>query len=461
MNDCNDEFLTLTYRAPHFKPIKSSVSASTSDVRAPYQRDLGRIVHSSSFRRLQTKTQVMGAGEGDFHRTRLTHSLEVGQIGRGIIWDLSAKIAEIDQCYLPSAELMEAICYGHDLGHPPFGHGGEVALHGKMKRFGGFEGNAQTLRILTKLEHYSAKDGLCATRRLLLGVLKYPVSYGEYGELAYTKKPPKCFYDDDVAIIERALEPFSENDTKVFRTLGDNGKPLHKTFDCAIMEVADDIAYGVHDLEDGIGRGFLKKEEIADKIRDIFEDCGIEEITAGSVKLSLDGLLDNLFSKEPSKRKFAISILVGYFVGQVQVRRQNLFDSPYFDLTVEMPEGPRKAINFLSKKITYENIISRPEIKTLEFKGERIICQLFDAFSENPLDLIGREKLDAQTEGLTKVLDEVSANNSDWLKQDGPNRDLIKRGICDFIASMTDASAERYHRRLFEPGYGSSTDELL
>ena len=114
-----------------------------------------------------------------------------------------------------------------------------------------------------------------------------------------------------------------------------------------------------------------------------------------------------------------------------------------------------------SKKITYENIISRPEIKTLEFKGERIICQLFDAFSENPLDLIGREKLDAQTEGLTKVLDDASANNSDWLKQDGPNHDIIKRGICDFIASMTDASAERYHRRLFEPGYGSSTDELL
>ena len=229
MNDCTDEFLTLTYCAPHFKPIKSSISASTSDVRAPYQRDLGRIVHSSSFRRLQTKTQVMGAGEGDFHRTRLTHSLEVGQIGRGIVWALSAKIAEIDQYYLPSAELMEAICYGHDLGHPPFGHGGEVALHGKMKRFGGFEGNAQTLRILTKLEHYSAKDGLCATRRLLLGVLKYPVSYGEYGELAYTKKPPKCFYDDDVAIIERALEPFSENDTKVFRTLGDNGKPDRKS----------------------------------------------------------------------------------------------------------------------------------------------------------------------------------------------------------------------------------------
>lgn len=461
MNDCNDEFLTLTYRAPHFKPIKSSIGASTSDVRVPYQRDLGRIVHSSSFRRLQTKTQVMGAGEGDFHRTRLTHSLEVGQIGRGIVWNLSAKIAEKDQAYLPSAELMEAICYGHDLGHPPFGHGGEVALHGKMAHFGGFEGNAQTLRILTKLEHYSPEDGLGATRRLLLGVLKYPVSYGEYGEAAHSRKPPKCFYDADLPLIEKALEPFSKSDAEMFRMLGSNGKPAHKTFDCAIMEVADDIAYGVHDLEDGIGRKLLKKEETADKIQNIFLECGIKEITTGSFKISLNDLINNLYSSKPSKRKFAISILVGYFIEQVYISPQNLFDSPYFDLTVEMPEGPKRAIDFLSKKITYENIISRPEIQTLEFKGEKIICDLFDAFSQNPLALIGRETLDIQTRGLPAILDKANSKTSAWQTHESTSRDIIARGICDFIASMTDASAERYHRRLFEPGYGSSTDELL
>jgi len=109
LNDFKNESLALSYRAPSFEAPVTFPGASAPDVRVPYQRDLGRIVHSSSFRRLQTKTQVMGAGEGDFHRTRLTHSLEVGQIGRGIVWNLSEKIAEIDQCYLPSAELMEAI----------------------------------------------------------------------------------------------------------------------------------------------------------------------------------------------------------------------------------------------------------------------------------------------------------------------------------------------------------------
>src|SRR5690349_19504942 len=148
----------LEYRAPEFaEPPQAAASgkeAFDADTRTPYQRDLGRIVHSASFRRLQTKTQVMGTGEGDFHRTRLTHSLEVGQIGRGIVWNLQANAEEAHKRFLPSSELIEAICYAHDLGHPPFGHGGERALHQQMRFYGGFEGNAQTIRILTRLEKY-------------------------------------------------------------------------------------------------------------------------------------------------------------------------------------------------------------------------------------------------------------------------------------------------------------------
>jgi len=136
----------LTYRAPKFEPASTGAGvgkeAFASDVREPYQPDLGRIIHSASFRRLQTKTQVMGTGEGDFHRTRLTHSLEVGQIGRGIVWNLSARESADYRDFLPTSELIEAICYAHDLGHPPFGHGGERALHSQMKQYGGFEGNA-------------------------------------------------------------------------------------------------------------------------------------------------------------------------------------------------------------------------------------------------------------------------------------------------------------------------------
>jgi dGTPase len=295
---------------------------------------------------------------------------------------------------------------------------------------------------------------------LLLGVLKYPVAYSEYGDKAYGRKPPKCFYDDDLPIVEKALEIFPSSDVRTFRSLGSDGKPAYRNFDCAIMELADDIAYGVHDMEDGIGRRLLLKDEVADKIRDTFLDNGIKEITAGLTKLTIDDLIKNLFSKDPAQRKFAISTMVGYFIEQIQASRRGVFESPYLDWTVFMPEGPRRAIEFLSKKITFENIIRRPEIQTLEYKGEKIIGDIFAALSRDPLSLIGEETLEMQSKGLSDILKGLTKSASDWQKLPEPDRSIIARGICDFIASMTDTSAERYHRRLFEPGYGSSTDEL-
>ena len=176
MGECleDDIALALTYRAPRFEAPPEDAGtgkeAFAADTREPYQRDLGRIIHSASFRRLQTKTQVMGTGEGDFHRTRLTHSLEVGQIGRGIVWNLAARKDAPYRDVLPSSELIEAICYAHDLGHPPYGHSGERALHSQMKEYSGFEGNAQTIRILTRLEKYYRGEG---TRHLASGGLLY------------------------------------------------------------------------------------------------------------------------------------------------------------------------------------------------------------------------------------------------------------------------------------------------
>ena len=122
------------------------------DERDDYKRDLSRIVHSAGFRRLQAKTQVMGIGECDFHRTRLTHSIEVAQVGEGIL-DYLKTIKHVrpeTEEWLPTRDVVLAACYAHDLGHPPFGHGGEQALYSRMKNDGGFEGNAQTLRILVR-----------------------------------------------------------------------------------------------------------------------------------------------------------------------------------------------------------------------------------------------------------------------------------------------------------------------
>jgi len=155
-----------------------------NDIRNQWERDFARIIHSAAFRRLQAKTQVLGLGESDFYRTRLTHSMEVAQIGVGILKKLkhdyenhkTQEDSEIKEA-LPKSALINAVCMAHDLGHPPFGHGGDVALNLCMRNHGCFVGNGQTLRILCKLDKYTEKNGLNPSRRLLLGVLKYPSSY--------------------------------------------------------------------------------------------------------------------------------------------------------------------------------------------------------------------------------------------------------------------------------------------
>ena len=176
------------YRFPPFHWIrKTSViwsqrreewKAQAEDARNEADIDYSRVVHSASFRRLQGKTQILNLGDSDFYRTRLTHSLEVAQIaeaiGRQYRKDFKTHPA-FD--HLPDISTIRAIALTHDVGHPPFGHGGEAALNYCMRNDGGFEGNGQTLRILSKLEKFSEKFGANMTRRTLLGVLKYPVPF--------------------------------------------------------------------------------------------------------------------------------------------------------------------------------------------------------------------------------------------------------------------------------------------
>src|ERR1700677_393711 len=142
------------------------------DKRSAFEIDKGRIIHSSAFRRLQGKTQVLGAGERDFYRTRLTHSLEVAQIGRGVCNEISNP-----KDFTMDTDLVEAICLAHDIGHPPFGHAGEAKLHQLLKDWGGFNGNAQNLRLMTVLEQKSTRTdypGLNLTHATLDGLVKYP-----------------------------------------------------------------------------------------------------------------------------------------------------------------------------------------------------------------------------------------------------------------------------------------------
>ena len=194
-------------------------SKRPDDERDEYQRDKARVIHSSGFRRLQAKTQVMGVGEGDFHRTRLTHSIEAAQIGEGLLGSLGRQYPEDSEVHkwMPSRDLLTAACLAHDLGHPPFGHGGEKALHRRMVDFGGFEGNGQTLRIVTRLEKYSLRQGMNPTRRFILAILKYPSPYSAFNKEDHKIKPPKCYFDTEKPIVKWALsEPFSVGDVHKF-----------------------------------------------------------------------------------------------------------------------------------------------------------------------------------------------------------------------------------------------------
>ena len=376
------------------------------DSRSAYGVDASRVVHSGSFRRLQGKTQILSINDGDFHRTRLTHSLEAAQIAEGIAERLADQVfpADLSEA-LPPLALVRAIALAHDLGHPPYGHSGEVALNYCMRDHGGFEGNGQTLRILSKLESFSSEFGADLTRRSLLGILKYPVSYStvvgvrpaklmESGSInivdAQRSKPPKCYHDEERSTVEWMLADFSTSDRAQFESFtpieGGHSMPIHKTLDCSVMELADDISYGIHDLEDGVALRLLSPQHVSSALTDVsyapFAQWLQRLLKLPDLAPNRAAFADALFSTDRDRKKL-IGLLVHYLVGNVIVNEYHQSQSPLLRYRADLAEDARRLLREF-QRLVLTNIIDSPSIKQLEFKGQRMVSAVFDAFSACP-----------------------------------------------------------------------------
>lgn len=426
----------------------TKVAKRRQDHRSQFQRDRARILHSAAFRRLQSKTQVMGSGQSDFYRTRLTHSLEAAQIGSGISAQLRQKYPELTTQLFPEDDtLIEAICLAHDIGHPPFGHGGEVALHYMMREHGGFEGNGQTFRIVSKLEPFSENYGMNLARRTLLGLMKYPQTLNllsssapletlpSYRQLkADDWHPPKGLYLDDQVSLDWVLSPLTNQDKALFQQLkskkDSHSKTKFKSLDCSMMELADDIAYGIHDLEDAIVTGVVNKNDFEEYVVNKLKDLNDEWLNEISTTLT-----EHLFSQQHHQQKEAIGGLVNYLITEIILVDLNNdeinFAEPLLRYNAKHPEIANQALQIF-KDFVYRFVIKQTSIQQIEYRGQQVVMELFEALASDPERLL--------------------PNNAKqrWLqaKTDGTN---CYRVIADYVAGMTDDYATNLYQTLFVP----------
>ena len=433
------------------------------DARDAAAVDYARIIHSASFRRLQGKTQVLNLGDSDFYRTRLTHSIEVAQIAGGIARQLEKdNQAHPALSSIPDITMIQAIGATHDLGHPPFGHGGEVALNYCMRSNGGFEGNGQTLRILTRLEKFSAGAGANLTRRTLLGVLKYPVGYSvvvnpdsKMQPRLHTlpnsikvidrsaSKPPKCFMDSEQDIVNWILAELSIADRTRFTSItsvkGKHRKTLHKSFDCTIMDVADDIAFGIHDLEDALELRLIGEEDFRQLIAE--GDCGcfldvLKSKYSHEFRNDVyEGFVEAMMG-EPGRRKRFVNRLVHHFVTHCLIETDDAFEDPLLRYKVVLPKAQRRFLDALTKAVTLK-VIRSPSVQHLEFKGQGMVVAVFEALVSDPEALLP-----------PPVFKSYATD---------PNP---MRAICDHVAGMTDMALMKTYERLFSPRMGSVFDMI-
>ncbi len=362
-----------------------------SKTRNPFERDRDRIVHSSAFRRLKGKTQVFVAHEGDHYRTRLTHSLEVAQIARSV-----ARVMGLDD------DLAETLGIAHDLGHPPFGHTGEDVLDACMEDYQGFDHNAQTLRVLTKLEHkYPLFDGLNLTWETLEGVVKHNGPLIRYGA---------TLQDLPIAIQEYVATHDLELDS-------------WPSLEAQVAAHADDIAYNNHDIDDGLRAGLFSLSELREQVP------MVERVLA-TVERDYPGVEEFRTSAETVRR------LIGVLVDDLIWESGNRIAAANPQSPEDVRAAGKPLVGFSDEMNDHQAVLRRFlmarmyrhwKVNRSRSHAKRILRELFELFLAEPELLPPR-----------------------WQQGgDGARGQKTARRVCDYIAGMTDDFAIEEHRRLF------------
>lgn len=367
------------------------VSEDASPTRTPFQRDRDRIIHSNAFRRLKHKTQVFVVHEGDHYRTRLTHTIEVAQIARAL-----ARALRLDE------DLAEAIALVHDFGHPPFGHAGEHALDRVMVSFGGFDHNAQSLRIVTLLENrYARFNGLNLTWETLEGLVKHngPL-IGPHATVSY--------------VPESVIEFNHLFDLELGHFTGPEAQ-------CAA--IADDIAYNAHDIDDGLRSGLIRLEqlgevELASKlvqdIRAVYPDLDETRTAYELVRRQITAMVEDVITEAQSR----LNRLQPQTVKDIYKA-----DSPLVCFSSRMAALEKELKTFLYKNLYYhEKVLCR------RYVGEQIVTELFNVYMQD------RKYLPAEWQHDAQALDDKA----------------YARLVADFLSGMTDNYAQREYERLFD-----------
>ncbi|TDU81239.1 dGTPase [Prosthecobacter fusiformis] len=396
------------------------------EYRSAFQIDRDRIIHSSAFRRLQNKTQVFLSGEYDFYRTRLTHSIEVAQIGRSICAYLSQQNSLLAEDFFIDADLVECACLSHDLGHPPFGHTGERTLHRLMLPYGGFEGNAQTLRILTQTLFNEGREGMDPTRALLDGVLKYKTLHAETPTAAN-----HFLYNDQESWLDFTLGG------QAFPTELTPGRVRNqfRSIECQIMDWADDTAYSLNDIADGIHAGFISVTSL--------ERWAATQSLDDTGKTHIVKLCEAIHGNRVERK---LNSSIGRYIRAVTLVPDRNFLSEMtrrhqFRLEIA-PEVLAQAK--LNKKIAFELVFKSPQLQQLDYKADFILTRLFEVLQRRYIE---------KKEGLHLLPASLETEI-----ENAPDEVVRARLVCDWVASMTDSFAFRTYRRLFDAGFGSITD---